>query len=118
MPRISIGDSCGYPGLSASTLRAAQMGPGTPWSGPWPSRSAQWGRSQGPGRCGGYTGVGEAQPHLSAQEAVHSSDDKALRRVEDSKEGLEEDGTTVCHSQDGRHPGERQQGQHHAGAPK
>lgn len=49
---------------------------------------------------------------------MHSSDDKALRRVEDSEEGLEEDGAPVCHGQDGRHPGERQQGQHYAGAPE
>ena len=56
--------------------------------------------------------------HLSAQKAVHSRDDKALRGVEDSKEGLEEDGAAVCHGQDGGHPGERQQGQHHAGAPE
>lgn len=56
--------------------------------------------------------------HLSAQEAVHCSDDKALRRVEDSEEGLEEDGAAVGHGQDGRHPGERQQGQHHTGAPE
>lgn len=45
-------------------------------------------------------------------------DDKALRRVEDREQGLEEDGAAVCHGQDGRHPGERQQGQHHAGAPE
>lgn len=62
--------------------------------------------------------TGEAEPHLSAQEAVHSRDDKALRRVEDSEEGLEEDGAAVCHGQDSRHPGERQQRQHHTGAPK
>lgn len=75
------------------------------------------GRSEGPAWLGADRGR-RGPAHLSAQEAVHSRDDKALRRVEDSKEGLEEDGAAVCHGQDGGHPGERQQGQHHAGAPE
>lgn len=59
-----------------------------------------------------------SRAHLSAQETVNSSYDKALRRVEDSEKGLEEDGATVCHGQDSGHPGERQQWQHHTGAPE
>lgn len=61
---------------------------------------------------------GRGPAHLSAQEAVDGRDDKALSRVEDREQGLEEDGAAVCHGQDGRHPGERQQGQHHTGAPE
>lgn len=56
--------------------------------------------------------------HLSAQEAVHSDDDEALDGVEDGEEDLEEDGAPVGHGEHGRHPGQRQQGKDHAGAPQ
>lgn len=60
----------------------------------------------------------EKPRHLSAQEAVHSSDDKALCGVENGKESLEEDGAAVCHGQDSGHPGKRQERQYHAGTPE
>ena len=49
---------------------------------------------------------------------MHHDDDKALQRVEDSEEDLEERGAPVGDGQDGRHPGEGQQGQNHTGAPQ
>lgn len=76
------------------------------------------GRSEKPGLVRWVQKDRRGPPHLSAQEAVHGRDDKALCRVEDGEERLEEDGAAVCHGQDSRHPGECQQGQHHAGAPE
>lgn len=49
---------------------------------------------------------------------MHGGDDKALCRVENSKERLEEDGAAICHGQDSRHPGKRQERQYHAGTPE
>lgn len=56
--------------------------------------------------------------HLPPQDAVHHDDDEALQRVEDGEEDLKEDGALVRHGEHGRHPGESQQGQDHAGAPQ
>lgn len=44
--------------------------------------------------------------------------DETLQGVEDGEEDLEECGATVGDGQDGRHPGEGQEGQNHAGAPE
>lgn len=60
----------------------------------------------------------EATSYLSAQDAVHHDDDKTLQRVKDGEEDLKEDGALVCHGEHGRHPGESQQRQDHAGAPE
>lgn len=49
---------------------------------------------------------------------MHHDDDEALQRIKDSEENLKEDGALVCHGEHGRHPGEGQQGQDHAGAPQ
>lgn len=57
-------------------------------------------------------------PHLSAKDAVNHDNDETLQGVEDSEEDLEECGATVGDGQDSRHPGEGQEGQNHAGAPK
>lgn len=56
--------------------------------------------------------------YLSAQDAVHHDDDETLQRVEDGEENLKEGRAAVCDGQDGRHPGEGQEGQNHAGAPQ
>ncbi len=49
---------------------------------------------------------------------MNHDDDEALQRVEDGEEDLEEGGAAVGDGQDGRHPGEGQEGQNHAGAPQ
>lgn len=49
---------------------------------------------------------------------MHHHDDEALQRVEDSKEDLEEGGPAVGDGEHSGHPGQRQQRQHHAGAPQ
>lgn len=70
-----------------------------------------------PGAQGGLS-AGRPPAHLSAQDAVHHDDDEALQRVEDREEDLEEGGAAVGDGEHGRHPGQRQQRQHHAGAPQ
>lgn len=57
-------------------------------------------------------------PYLSTQDAVDHDDDETLQRVKDGKEDLEEGRAAVGDGQDGRHPGEGQEGQNHAGAPQ
>lgn len=49
---------------------------------------------------------------------MNHDNDKSLQRVEDSKEDLEEGRAAVGNGQDGRHPGEGQERQNHAGAPQ
>lgn len=56
--------------------------------------------------------------YLSTQDAVNHDNNETLQRVEDGKENLEEGGAAVGDGQDGRHPGEGQQRQNHAGAPQ
>lgn len=56
--------------------------------------------------------------YLSAQNAVHHDNDEPLQWVEDGKEDLKEGWAAVCDGQDGRHPGEGQERQNHAGAPQ
>lgn len=48
--------------------------------------------------------------YLSAKDAVNHDDDETLQRVEDGEEDLEKGGAAVGDGQDGRHPGEGQQG--------
>lgn len=57
-------------------------------------------------------------PYLSAKDAVNHDDDETFQRVEDGEQDLEEGGAAVSDGQDGRHPGEGQQGQNHTGAPE
>lgn len=56
--------------------------------------------------------------YLSAKDAVNHDDDETFQRVENGEEDLEEGGAAVGDGQDGRHPGEGQQGQNHTGAPE
>lgn len=56
--------------------------------------------------------------HLPPEDAVDHDDDKSLQGVEDGEEDLEKRRAPVGDGQDCRHPGESQQGQHHAGAPQ
>lgn len=72
---------------------------------PWPRREARGGWAPPPA-------------HLSPQDAVHHHNDEALQRVEDGEEDLEEGGPAVGDGEHGGHPGQRQQRQHHAGAPQ
>lgn len=57
-------------------------------------------------------------PYLSTKDAVDHDNDETLQRVEDGEEDLEEGGAAVSDGQDGRHPGEGQEGQNHTGAPQ
>lgn len=49
---------------------------------------------------------------------MNHDDDKTFQRVKDGEEDLEEGGAAVRDGQDGRHPGEGQQGQNHTGTPE
>lgn len=49
---------------------------------------------------------------------MHHDDDETLQRVKDCEEDLEEGGAAVSDGEDGRHPGESQEGQHHTGTPQ
>lgn len=112
----SVGPARG--GTRASGSRSVNRGPSP--AAP-PERQRQGGRpsplvtSQNLPAAGGRA---PSPAHLSAQDAVHHDDDEALQRVEDGEEDLEEGRPAVGDGEHGRHPGQRQQRQHHAGAPQ
>ena len=72
----------------------------------------------GEGGLGGAGGRDGVEAYLSAQDAVHHDDDKALQGVEDGEEDLEQGRATVRDGQHGGHPGQGEQWQHHTGAPQ